>query len=104
MNFVIPFLGYPRFMFLHKLGGCIFTLRLAIQGRESLHSLKTFVLHNSSNKYSWGSKKEHRNVRIVLSWMQKMPDSNIEEILAPLRAAVKEQVSFKLTIFGTQFF
>lgn len=42
---------------------------------------------------NWGSKKQHRNVKLQLLQYQKMADPKIEEILAPLRQNVKEQVS-----------
>lgn len=41
----------------------------------------------------WGSKKAHRNVKIQKQLIQEMADPEIEVKLAPLRAAVKEQVS-----------
>jgi hypothetical protein len=42
---------------------------------------------------AWGSKKKHRKVKLQFT-LDKMADPRIEEILAPLRASVKEQVSF----------
>ena len=44
----------------------------------------------------WGSKKTHRKVKLKLFELQKMSDPKIEEILAPLRNAVKEQVSWNI--------
>ncbi|KAG8231863.1 hypothetical protein J437_LFUL011768 [Ladona fulva] len=41
---------------------------------------------------SWGSKKKHRHVKLNL--FINMADPKIEEILAPLRASVKEQVHY----------
>lgn len=41
----------------------------------------------------WGSKKAHRNIKLQSQLIQEMADPQIEEKLAPLRAAVKEQVS-----------
>lgn len=49
-----------------------------------------------SNKSEWGSKKKHRKVNLQLLEYQKMSDPKIEEILAPLRHSVKEQVSWKI--------
>lgn len=40
---------------------------------------------------NWGSKKQHRKLK--LNFPLDTFDSNIEAVLAPLRAAVKEQVS-----------
>jgi hypothetical protein len=42
---------------------------------------------------AWGTKKKHRKVKLQFT-LDKMSDPRIEEILAPLRASVKEQVSF----------
>lgn len=39
---------------------------------------------------TWGSKKKHRKVRLQVT-LDTMADPKIEEILAPLRASVKEQ-------------
>jgi hypothetical protein len=41
----------------------------------------------------WGTKKQHRNVKLQ-SYFDSMADPKMEEILAPLRASVKEQVGF----------
>lgn len=46
------------------------------------------------NNPEWGSKKAHRKVKLRLLEYQKMSDPKIEEILAPLRQTVKEQVSW----------
>jgi hypothetical protein len=46
-----------------------------------------------SNKSTWGSKKPHRNIKIQSFLAKEMADPKIEEILAPLRAKVKEQVN-----------
>lgn len=47
-----------------------------------------------TNNPEWGSKKAHRKVKLRLLEYQKMSDPKIEEILAPLRQTVKEQVSW----------
>jgi len=49
-------------------------------------------LHRTSVLFSsaWGSKKKHRKVRLQVT-LDTMADPKIEEILAPLRASVKEQ-------------
>lgn len=42
----------------------------------------------------WGKNKKHRNVK--LKWyLDNMADPQTEEVLAPLRASVKEQVKAK---------
>lgn len=43
--------------------------------------------------HQWGSKKQHRKIKLHFS-IDTMADPKIEEILAPLRASVKEQVIF----------
>jgi tRNA U34 2-thiouridine synthase MnmA/TrmU len=55
-------------------------------------SLTREYFKNNQNT-NWGSKKAHRNVKVQSLLIQEMADPKIEEILAPLRAAVKEQVS-----------
>lgn len=51
-------------------------------------------INKSANNSEWGSKKKHRNIKLKLLEYQKMADPQIEVILAPLRSAVKEQVSW----------
>lgn len=45
----------------------------------------------SDDTPKWGSKKQHRKVKLHFN-IQDMADPKMEEILAPLRASVKEQV------------
>jgi hypothetical protein len=54
-------------------------------------------LHRTSGFFNstWGSKKKHRKVRLQVT-LDTMADPKIEEILAPLRASVKELVCFCL--------
>lgn len=53
-------------------------------------NLKLFS--NTASPNQWGKNKNHRNVK--LQWyFDTMADAKIEEILAPLRSKVKEQVS-----------
>ena len=49
---------------------------------------------SDSTKSIWGSKKKHRNVKLQLQQLRDMADPKIEEILAPLRESVKEQVFY----------
>ena len=59
---------------------------------ESKSSLLRFLpLSVSERGSSWGSKKQHRKVKLPFDF-RKMGDPKMEEILAPLRASVKEQV------------
>lgn len=53
----------------------------------------THQIRNANNP-EWGSKKAHRKVKLKLLEYQSMSDPKIEVILAPLRSAVKEQVSW----------
>lgn len=49
--------------------------------------------HFYKNIPGWGSNKAHRKIKIQTQLIQDMADPQVEEKLAPLRAAVKEQVS-----------
>lgn len=51
------------------------------------------ITYHYFQKPIWGSKKSHRKIKIQSLLLQEMADPKIEETLAPLRAAVKEQVS-----------
>jgi hypothetical protein len=55
-----------------------------ITPNRKLHRTPVFIS-------AWGSKKKHRKVRLQFT-VDRMADPRIEEILAPLRASVKEQV------------
>lgn len=46
---------------------------------------------NNNNNNRWGTKKKHRNIKLNI-YHKEMTDPKSEEILAPLRANVKEQV------------
>lgn len=61
---------------------------------ENLLSLTRQRLYASNPQ--WGSNKKHRDIKISQLYLQNMSDPKIEDILEPLRAAVKEQVSFNL--------
>lgn len=64
-----------------------------------LISLKLFA--HTESLSNWGKNKKHRNVK--LQWyFETMADSKVEQILAPLRASVKEQVS-KFFLFNKLF-
>ncbi|XP_063901942.1 glycine--tRNA ligase isoform X1 [Zophobas morio] len=43
-----------------------------------------------SKKHQWGSTKKHRDIKLK-SYFESMADPQMEEVLAPLRASVKEQ-------------
>lgn len=60
--------------------------RVSLYG-NTLRSL--CVSHFLNNK--WGTKKKHRNIKLNII-TDNMVDPQTEEILAPLRAKVKEQV------------
>lgn len=50
-----------------------------------------YISFNSYSSSNWGIKKKHRNIPLN-QYYKEMADPKIEEILAPLRAHVKEQV------------
>lgn len=61
--------------------------------KESGYSFVTyrrFCITTVANQ--WGKNKKHRNVKLNI-YFDTMADPNAEEVLAPLRANVKEQVS-----------
>jgi hypothetical protein len=60
---------------------------------NNLSNFSTTSFH-LSDKPKWGSKKSHRKIKLQLNQLQAMADPKIEEILAPLRKIVKEQVSY----------
>lgn len=63
--------------------------------QNTRHLSITFQYFNKQSQ-GWGSKKSHRNIKINQLLLQEMADPKTEEILAPLRASVKEQVSIIL--------
>ena len=52
-----------------------------------------FSTHRTPDASAWGSKKSNRSVKLNFN-LAIMADPKIEQILAPLRASVKEQVFF----------
>lgn len=53
---------------------------------------KLFAIINiSKSQHSWGSKKNHRKVKVSFP-LDTMADTQVEKVLAPLRASVKQQV------------
>lgn len=64
----------------------------SLDNKNSVYCINFRVFSHTSSLYQWGKNKKHRNVK--LQWyFDKMDDPKVEEILAPLRANVKEQVS-----------
>jgi len=61
--------------------------------QNTRHLSITFQYFNKKAQQGWGSKKSHRSIKIQQILLQEMADPKTEEILAPLRAKVKEQVS-----------
>lgn len=77
---------YQNFRLVKKL---IFNLK-----SENIRHITTTNFYCAGNLNSnWGSKKSHRNIKLQLLNLREMADPKIEEILAPLREHVKEQVS-----------
>lgn len=57
----------------------------ALTPNRKLHRTSVFLTS------AWGTKKKHRKVKLQFT-LDRMADPKTEEILAPLRASVKEQV------------
>lgn len=84
---------------------CLFSLTLKVRSvignkltycngfaaNSSVVFKRSFTVNNSVNYQQWGKNKKHRNVKLQL-YFDSMADPQIEEVLAPLRANVKEQV------------
>lgn len=62
----------------------------AVVRSESKSLLKFLPLIFSGRNHTWGTKKQHRKIKVHID-LKTMGDPKIEEALAPLRAAVKEQ-------------
>ncbi|XP_018325020.1 glycine--tRNA ligase [Agrilus planipennis] len=56
---------------------------------ETAGLVKSLFTSTSLNQ-KWGTKKQHRNVKLKI-FLEEMTDPKVEEVLAPLRASVKEQ-------------
>jgi hypothetical protein len=54
--------------------------------------LKSIVFQNIRYLSDWGSNKKHRAIKLSFIRENIMADPKTEEILAPFRASVKEQV------------
>lgn len=56
---------------------------------------RNWICISSTSCNQWGSKTKvkHRNIKLQL-FRESMADPQVEEVLAPLRASVKEQVRF----------
>lgn len=79
---------------------CTYKLRSAIKINHFITKRSICITDSYQNK--WGTKKKHRNVLINLQF-NAMADPKIEEVLAPLRANVKEQVLFFIHIQYIKF-
>lgn len=55
-------------------------------------SVTTYLHQQYDQKTHWGTNKKHRKVKLNV-YFDTMADPQIEQILAPLRASVKEQVT-----------
>ncbi|XP_050515936.1 glycine--tRNA ligase [Diabrotica virgifera virgifera] len=55
---------------------------------KEVATVRTFYISPSADQ--WGKNKKHRNIKLNL-YFDTMADPQIEEVLAPLRASVKEQ-------------
>lgn len=81
-----------------KLYGLIFhvvrTSHIASDSLKSLCSVSIFakrgINFSAISQQKWGTNKAHRNIKVGF-YLESMADPQIEEVLAPLRASVKEQ-------------
>lgn len=78
-----------RVIEIHLLYGGTFTLLKSAFIRGIFSTKSSFRY-----QHNWGIKKQHRKVKLHFN-LNIMADSKIEEVLAPLRAAVKEKVYMK---------
>lgn len=74
-------------------------LRRIITAREFV----TQDIYRRSKSNNWGTKKSVTYVKIIHYPVEGMADPQVEQILAPLRAAVKKQVS-DLTMVVSSYF
>lgn len=58
-----------------------------------IHVCVTAVVRHRSKLSNWGTKKPPSGHVKLVYFPEGMADPNVEQILAPLRAAVKKQVS-----------
>ncbi|XP_066260516.1 glycine--tRNA ligase [Euwallacea similis] len=75
-----------KFEFVNKpVSQCIFKC-----GKSRSFSITSCLSNHYNQKTDWGKTKKHRKVKLNL-YFDTMGDPQIEQILAPLRASVKEQ-------------
>lgn len=85
------------------------TLNLKLFFGRIISARKTGLQINCSRHYSklsnWGTKKSANHIKLIY-YPEGMADPQVETILAPLRAAVKKQVStyFEKNIYKPSIF
>lgn len=72
--------------------------RILTAGEIGVHTRLFTNIRNFSKLSNWGTKKSATHVKIINYHPDTMADTQVEQILAPLREAVKKQVS------GNSFF
>ena len=74
-------------------------VKLVIAKNKAIFNINQRQIYTSVylTKQVWGSKKQNRKVKLHFT-LNSMADPKIEEILAPLRANVKEQVCKKILL------
>lgn len=66
--------------------------RIISAGKTRFSAHQSFSSRHYSKLINWGTKKSATHVKLVY-YPEGMADPQVESILAPLRAAVKKQVS-----------
>lgn len=84
LNCIQPVVKFSKFLFK--------PINFPVKKFSRNFSIVKFEEQKNQVNNSWGSKKSHRKIQLQLLDFLKMADSKTEEILAPLRQAVKEQV------------
>lgn len=87
LNFLVSVVHFSKTLVPQLYRGTVFIANSKLPHRS--FSTKSAFVETSS---VWGSKKSHRKIKLQL--LNSMADPKIEEILAPLRQEVKEQVTY----------
>lgn len=88
LNFLVSVVHFSKTLVPQLYRGTVFIANSKLLQQRSSFSTKSAFVETSC---VWGSKKSHRKIKLQL--LNSMADPKIEEILAPLRQDVKEQVT-----------
>lgn len=80
----------------------VFKHTFILARKNTISTYLYFGICRYSKLINWGTKKSNTNVKIIF-YPEGMADPQIEQILAPLRAAVKKQVSDSLKKINVYF-